>query len=716
MPGEALELVLTAVVDDVVYQAPDGSFTVVRAACDAEKDPLVATGPLGTVHPGDTFKLTGAFEVHPRFGRRFRVAAAIPVTPTTAAGIMRFLASGRFEGIGRKTAERVVAALGARTFELLLDERAPPKIPGVSSKKIARLAAALRAERGRIDCIAFLAGLGLGVTLANRAIEVLGADAATRVREDPYALSIQVDGIGFLTADRIAAGLGVAGDHPKRLRAGLLHALDALADHGHVCAGVEVLLARAARLLGSTPEALEPALAALEAASLVIVERDVGDEPAVYRPDLHAAEREVARLLAHREGRSPILESIDDLEDPLPAMLSDEQREAVVLLLTQPVAILTGGPGVGKTTVIQAVARAAEAAGRRVVLAAPTGRAARRITETSGMEASTIHKLIGLKPDAGRRSFAPSLRVEADALVVDETSMLDLKLFANLLRQTDRRAALILVGDKDQLPSVGPGDVLADLIRSGVVPVARLERIFRQETAGLIVTNAHRALAGIPPVLPKGGELADFYFMERDDPGEAAELIRDLVAARLPARMGFDPRNDIQVLAPMYRGQAGADRLNAMLQEALNGSAPSVTRGGATFRVGDRVIYTRNDYDRELANGDLGRVTAVDPGRGAVTIVFGEAVHRFESFSDVKLAFALTVHKSQGSEYPVVILPLLLEHHVMLRRAVVYTAMTRARRLLVMVGQHGALARALAETRRDARGSLLRQRLEAGRG
>lgn len=292
--------------------------------------------------------------------------------------------------------------------------------------------------------------------------------------------------------------------------------------------------------------------------------------------------------------------------------------------------------------------------------------------------------------------------------------MVDLKLFAHVLRQLEPSCALILVGDKDQLPSVGPGDVLNDLISSGRIPVARLDHIFRQESAGLIVKNSHRALAGLPPVAPKAGELSDFYFLERDDAGEGAELIRDLVATRLPTRMGFDPRADIQVLAPMYRGQAGADHLNAMLQHALNGGAPSAERGSARFHVGDRLIFTRNDYERDLANGDLGRVVGIE-GNGCVVARFGEATHRFDSWNDLKLAFALTVHKAQGSEYPVVVLPVFLEHQAMLRRGVIYTAMTRARRLLVIVGQAAALARALQESRRDLRGSLLARRLSATR-
>jgi exodeoxyribonuclease V alpha subunit len=713
VPEEALELVLTATIDEVLFQAPDSSFVVVRGVASGEGGPLIAAGPIGEAHPGDTFRLSGAFEDHPRFGRRFRVSAAIPVTPSTEDGIRRFLSSGRFEGIGRKTADRVVNALGLQTFEVLLDGKGLPSVQGVGRKKLAKLAEALRGERQRIECIAFLAGLGLTIALANRTLDAFGTEAPKLVRQNPYSLSTEIDGIGFLTADRIAAALGVSGDHPLRIQAGLLHVVDVLADDGHVCVSTGHLFRRAGHLLGVEEDVLQAALSVLESQERLTLESAFGDEVRVYRPDLHLAERDVARMLRHEAPRTPILESVDDLEQPLPSRLSDEQREAVILLLTHPIAILTGGPGVGKTTVLQAVARAAESAGRKVVLAAPTGRAARRITETSGIEAFTIHKLLGLRPDSGRSSAAPTLRVEADALIIDEASMLDLKLFAHVLRQLDPSASLILVGDKDQLPSVGPGDVLNDLIQSGAIPVARLERIFRQESAGFIVRNAHRALAGLPPVLPSPGELADFYFMEREDPAAGAELIRDLVSSRLPTRMGFDPRNDIQVLAPMHRGLTGTDHLNALVQEALNPGAESVSRGDVTFRVGDRVIYTRNDYDRDLANGDLGRVTAVEPKTKTVSVLFGGVPHRFEAWSDLKLAFALTVHKSQGSEYPVVILPLFLEHRVMLRRAVIYTAMTRAKKLLILVGQHAALSRALSETRRDLRGSLLRARLEA---
>jgi exodeoxyribonuclease V alpha subunit len=705
------ELVLTATIDEVLFQSPDSSFVVVRATAGGEAGPVVAAGAIGETHPGDVFRLSGAFDDHPRYGRQFRVDAAVPVTPSTEFGIYRFLASGRFKGVGKRTAERVVKAFGIRTFELLLAEGGPPAVEGVGRKKLSSLTHAVRQERERIETITFLAGLGLTIRLATRAIDAFGARCVRTVRDDPYALSNDVEGIGFLTADRVAASLGVSGEHPLRLRAALLHVLDVLADDGHVCVSTSHLLRRGALLTGAGEDALESALDALAAAQRVVLDSRFDGITRVYRPDLHAAEQEVVRALKDGRRRQPILGAEDELPGRLPAHLSEEQQDAVRLLLTRPVAILTGGPGVGKTTVLQAVADAARALGREVVLAAPTGRAARRITEASGIEAFTIHKLLGLRPDAGRSSAAPTLRVEADALIIDEASMLDLKLFAHVLRQTDPAAALILVGDKDQLPSVGPGDVLNDLISSGAVPVARLERIFRQESAGFIVRNAHRALAGLPPVLPGPGELADFYFMERDDPAEGADLIRDLVTSRLPSRMGFDPRNDIQVLTPMYRGLAGADNLNSVLQNALNGGAPAVSRGDLSFRVGDRIIYTRNDYDRDLANGDLGRVASVDAKTKIVEVRFGDAVHRFDSWSDLKLAFALTVHKAQGSEYPVVILPVFVEHRVMLRRAVIYTAMTRAKKLLVIVGQPAALARALSETRRDARGSLLGRRL-----
>jgi exodeoxyribonuclease V alpha subunit len=714
MPDDAAaaDTVLTATVMSVLFEAPDRDFVVVRVKPENDGAVVIAAGTLGAVHPGDVVRLSGSFDQHPRYGRQFKVTGAIPVAPSTEEGIRRFLASGRFTGIGEKTADRVVDALGPKTFDVLLSDSLP-KIEGVTRKKLATLAAELRRERHRIESVAYLAGLGLSIRLSMRALDELGGAVVSRVRADPYCLALEVDGIGFITADRVAAGLGITGEHPLRLRAGLVHVLDVLADDGHVCVSRDHLLRRAAHLLEADESPLDHALDALGATPLIHLETSVGETPRVYRRDLYEAECEVAARLSSAAERTPILRDEADLDTPLPPHLSDEQRHAVRLLLTRPVAILTGGPGVGKTTVIRAVADAARALGRSIVLAAPTGRAARRITETSGIEAFTIHRLIGLKPEGGRGSALPTQPIEADALVIDEASMLDLKLFAHVLRQLPPAASLILVGDKDQLPSVGPGDVLNDLISSGAIPVARLERIFRQESAGLIVRNAHRALAGLPPVFPEPGALSDFYFLEREEPAAAADLIRDLVVSRLPTKLGFDPRSDIQVLCPMYRGEIGADHLNAVLQEALNGDAAGLRRGDATFRVGDRVIYTRNDYERELANGDLGRVVEVSAETRTILVSFGGRTHRFESWMDLKLAFALTVHKSQGSEYPVVVLPVFLEHRVMLRRAVIYTAMTRAKKLLVIVGQPAALARALAEARRDARGSLLRLRLSA---
>ncbi len=709
MEDESGDLSIEGTIEKIIYHDAEKGFGVVLLAPEADRNALMAAGQIVDPVAGQVFRFIGAWNEHPRFGRQFKVSAAFPVTPATEEGIRRYLASGQFPGIGTVTAERLVAALGARTLDVLLSAEPEIKVEGVSPKKIRKLRRSLGEQRARVEAMAFLAGLGLSPRLSHAILKQYGRDAIAKIRRSPYELIQTVDGIGFQIADRIAASVGISGDNPARLRAGTAHVIVLATEQGHVCVPRETVVRRAAALLEVDIGQLEDAADAAIAEKFLVADESPDEVEVVYLPWLHTTEVAAARAVLDSAARRPLLAPDQMLLSDFPDLLTDEQREAVMLLLRSPIAVLTGGPGVGKTTVLKALVAAAQSMKRRVSLAAPTGRAARRLEEATGQEAFTIHRLLRIPPDRGL-PWVPE-EINTDALVIDEASMLDLPLFVSVMRALPPEASLILVGDKDQLPSVGPGDVLNDLISSGVIPVARLTRIFRQETQGLIVRNAHRVLHGEMPLLPTGGELSDFYFMERADPEEGAILIRDLITTRLPDRLGFNPRTDIQVLAPMHRGAAGTDRLNQLMQETLNAAHPGATRGERRFRVGDRVIFTRNDYQRQLSNGDVGHVMAVDQERGTLDVDFGGRVVTFQEWLDLQLAFALTVHKAQGSEYPVVILPVFNEHRIMLRRAVVYTAMTRARKLLIIVGQKTAMGAALQESRRWKRWTLLQARL-----
>jgi exodeoxyribonuclease V alpha subunit len=714
MPPAAAAETVEGVVERVLYRSEDDDFTVLLVRVERRPDLVKAAGPVGEVAEGQTWRFAGEPEDHPKYGARLKIVAAYPVTPSSVEGLRRYLAAGRFPGVGERVASHLVDAYGTRAFDVLAGDQ-PLKIPGLGKKRAVELRAAIRKDRVRCETLAFLAGLGLGPTVAVRVHRRFGDETTSTVRKNPYVLADEVRGVGFLTADAVAASLGIRGDDPHRLRAGLVYSLRQAADQGHSALPVARLTTAAARLLEADEAVVSGALDAAAAEGRLTVDDAGGDAPFAYLVFLHAAELEAAGSVLRFVGRTPLLAADGRAAPPLPDFLSDEQRAAVELLLRRPIALLTGGPGVGKTTVLKAWVGAAEALGKSVRLAAPTGRAARRMEEATERPASTLHRLLGIIPSDIGGPQPPIEPIECDALAVDETSMLDLVLFTHLLRALPPHASLVLVGDPDQLPSVGPGDVMNALIRSGVAPVARLTRIFRQDSAGLLVTNAHRVLAGRPPETPAAGALADYYFMERATPEEGAELVRELVVERLPKRFGFDPREDIQTLCPMHRGAHGTENLNAVLQQALNGAEPAFRRGNRLFHRGDRVIALRNDYVRFVANGEVGRVIRADDETATLEVAFSGKVHvyRGAEADELSPAFALTVHKAQGSEYPAVVLPLFTEHFPMLRRAVLYTAMTRAKKLLVVVGQKRALAAAVADARRSERFGLLARRLGA---
>ncbi len=704
-------------VSRIVYANEENGWAVIRVRTDAGV-PVTAVGTLLGVRRGDRLRLTGRWVTHPKFGEQLEVTGYVPVAPSTRQGIRKFLASGRIRGVGPVMAERLVDQFGLQTLDVLEHEPGRlTEVPGIGERKAARIVASWREHRGIYPVMVFLQAHGVGPALAVKIYKRYGAAAVDTVRENPYILAEEIHGVGFLTADRIARSLGIEPDAPQRLRAGLIHTLQQAVQEGHTYLPRRRLLEAAARLLEVETEALTRPLAALEGTGAVVVEAG-GDGEGVFLPRLHEAETVTAgELLRLLNGPEPFAVK------PEPAVawyerrsgltLDDEQRRALATALSNPVTVITGGPGTGKTTIVRGLTSVLAAKEKRVLLAAPTGRAAKRLSEATGLSARTIHRLLEYQP--AEHAFARHRQrpLEGDLLVVDEVSMLDVELAAALLAAVPPRCRLVLVGDADQLPSVGPGQVLADIISSERIPVVRLRHIFRQEWDSLIVTNAHRINEGRMPVLPRGEELADFYFIERADPAAAAATVVDLVASRIPGRFGLDPVADIQVLTPVHRGELGVTALNTGLQQALNPSGEELELGFRRFRLGDKVMQIRNNYDLGVFNGDLGRVHGVDEEEGALLVNFDGRLVPVppENLDELVVAYACTIHKSQGSEYPAVVIALSDQHWVMLQRNLLYTAVTRGRRLVVLVGTRRAMARAVQNASQQRRHTRLADRL-----
>ncbi len=704
---------------------------------------VTAVGKIADPVEGARVRLSGKWGRHASHGAQFEFTASEPLAPATEEGLVRYLSSKAFEGVGPTIARRIVDKLGTEALERIAED---PKgalvgIKGLRPEIAEALGVSVVAQAGLHQLQGFLAQLGLGPLTAQAVLAKLGAECEAVIRENPFVLSI-VPSVGFLTADRVAKRLGLAPDDPRRLRAVTRHVLDRASSEGHVMLPLGELLRRSANALeGAAPrEAFVRALDEMEDGLHIIIDREVLPEPPpldehatdaldgsgrfraelpCYLPRQHVHEvrlaRGLQRLLAGAASPLAKEEDLERAEASASLELHPLQRSAVLELLRQPVSLLTGGPGVGKTTIVQFVAQLAEAGGAKVLLASPTGRAAKRLSEATGRPASTLHRLLKVIPGEGGFEHGPDKPLEGGLVIVDEVSMLDAALARRLVDAVASPTRLILVGDPDQLPSVGAGNVLADLLDSGVVPVARLSQVFRQSTESLIITNAHRVLEGrLPELPPRGVQDADFYFFPVEEGQERlAERLVEVATERVPKTFGLDWARDVQVLAPMYKGPAGVDSLNERLRDALGEGGREVLFDGKTWRNGDRVVQTRNDYEREVFNGDLGRITRVD-AEGTVTVRFPdrEVVYERGALGDLKPAFAMTVHRSQGGEFPCVVFPLSTQHAHMLQRNLFYTAMTRAKRLVVLVGERRALQRAVENAEQSSRLSLLSARLK----
>ena len=720
---------LLGTVERVVYSGGDGSFTVARLKLERDGEVITVVGSLVGVPAGASLRLVGRFETNARFGAQFKIEHYTEVAPATLEGLRRYLGSGLIKGIGPELASRIVDRFGIETLEIL--DRDPTRIgevAGIGQSRARAVRDAWAAQRQVREVMVFLQGYGVSPAFAARIYKRYGAASIARVRENPYRLAFDVWGIGFLSADKLAAALGVAPDAPARFEAGVRHVLDDESGNGHVFVPRARLCQKASALLDQPEEGVAAAIDRLARAGEVAIDATVVDDPkdpAIYETLLYRAETSLAAGLARLlDAPAPALfveadKAIAWYEREAGIALARQQAEAVKLALGAKVAVITGGPGVGKTTIVRGIVSILKRKGLTVALAAPTGRAAKRLTDATGAPASTLHRLLEWRPAGATFGRCPSNPLEADVLIVDEASMLDVRLGADLVAALASSARLVLVGDVDQLPSVGPGSVLGDVIASGAVPTVRLTEIFRQAAESLIVVNAHRIQEGAEPELgaaaaDRESDRRDFFFLEEDDPAAAATLIRDLVAVRLPRRYGFSPQ-EIQVLSPMHRGELGAGNLNRLLQETLTAGAPGIERGQRTLRVGDKVMQVKNDYDKEVWNGDSGTIEGVGDETLAVRFDDRLVEYTLDELDTLVLAYAATVHKSQGSEYAAVVIPVHTQHYVMLQRNLLYTAVTRGKRLVVLVGTRKALSLAVRNADVAARASGLAARLRASR-
>ncbi len=715
---------LSGLIERVTFFNEDTGFSVVKVKVNGQREPVTVLGTLASVSAGEWVTAQGHWIQDREFGLQFRAEILTSTPPTSREGIEKYLGSGMVKGIGPVYAKKLVKKFGEAIFEIIETQSARmEEIEGIGPLRRKRIKQAWEEQKVIRGIMLFLHSNGVSTSRAVRIFKTYGAEAISTVQNDPYRLAKDIPNIGFKTADQIAQKIGIPVDSLLRAGAGLSHVLVEAIQAGHCALPMDQLLARAVDLLliakSIVVEALERTLARKD-----LVQESIEGQDLVFLPHLKRAEEVVAHRIGDLVRQSTTFPQIDFDKTVLWCQeisgkeLAPSQREALRLALSSRVLIITGGPGVGKTTLVNSILLILRSKKVCCLLCAPTGRAAKRLSETTGSEAKTIHRLLEVNPGAGGFIRNENNPLECDLLVVDETSMVDIVLMSHLLRALPTKANLLLVGDMDQLPSVGPGMVLRHLIESQTVPVVRLTEVFRQSADSRIITSAHSVNEGRIPIASKKGDPSDFYFVDRTDPEHLLETVIDMVKTRIPAKFHLDAIRDIQVLCPMNRGSLGSHALNVRLQQALNPARPnepSAEKFGWRFCLRDKVIQTSNNYDKEVFNGDIGQVTAIDETERELTICFDqrEVVYEFGELDEISLAYAITVHKSQGSEFPAVVIPIAMQQHMLLQRNLIYTGITRGKKLVVLVGQGQALDKAVKNNSPQNRFSGLLTRLKA---
>ena len=700
---------LVGTIERVTYQSDETGYTVAKLRpelrlCETQerlttvtsRDGLLAViGNMAALAAGERLELRGYWVSHAQYGRQFKIIEYKTMFPATVEGIRKYLGSGLIKGIGPAKAKMVVDHFGEETLDII--DGSPERlmeIKGIARKTVGVITRGWSDQKHIQEVMQFLLSHNVSTTYAVKIYKTYGDEAIEKVMENPYRLSKDIWGVGFKTADKIAMDLGIAPNDPSRIAAGIRYVLDQCANDGHVYVPLDVLTAESVKSLDIQDLTIQPALKALAASEEVMI-----DDDRIYLTPFYYAERGIVRHLTrimtsprrHFESQQ-VADLIERLQQQQGITFNDHQIQAIVTAFDGGVLVLTGGPGTGKTTCTRGMIGLFKHLGQRVMLAAPTGRAAKRLSEVTGSDAKTIHRLLEFNPGTRQFTKGGDDPLNADVVILDEVSMVDTVIMNALLRAIPSTSRVVMVGDADQLPSVGAGNVLRDIIASGAIPVVHLNEIFRQAQESDIIMNAHRINQGeLPNVQPRKD--GDFFFIEEEDPARAQEVIRDLCIRRLPAKYGYDPIDQIQVLTPMYRGEIGVDQLNHTLQQALNPNGAALKRGERELRIGDKVLQTRNNYDKMVFNGDIGRVTHIDPDAQTVQVAFGEMViYDYADLDELVLAYSISVHKSQGSEYQAIVLPLFTSHYMMLQRNLLYTAITRAKSLVVIVGTKKALA------------------------
>ncbi len=710
----------------ITYHNEDNHYTIAKMRVQGRRDLVTVIGNLVTVSPGEVLRVTGSWEMHPKYGEQFKILSYESVAPATVKGIERYLGSGLIKGIGPVMAKRLVEKFGKDTLDVIeTRSQRLHEVEGIGARRIEMIKTAWDEQKEVRDVMLFLQDHEVGSSYAVKIYRQYGKDSVRVVRENPYRLARDIFGIGFLTADKIAEKLGIPRDSPLRAEAGILHTLEQLSAEGHVFYPYGSLIAECEKILGVSRDILVGAVETIAAETRIMIEGPLGDEElgdkAVYLTEFLDAERGIAdSLWKIAGGRAKTLRfdcsaEIDTAQNKLGMTLAVNQEKAVRAALEKNALVITGGPGTGKTTIIRAIIAVYGGRGRTVVLAAPTGRAAKRLSEAAGQDAKTIHRLLEFSPKLGSFKRNEDFPLDADVVIIDEASMIDSLLMHHLLKAVPADASLILVGDVDQLPSVGAGNVLKDIIDSGLITTVKLDEIFRQSGESLIVVNAHKINRGDFPILSSSKDVPqDFYFIDMEDPEEVCKTILNMCRNKIPEKFGFHPVNDIQVLSPMHRGIVGAANLNVELQKYLNQSSDELLRGGRILKTGDKVMQIRNNYDKDVYNGDIGRIVSIDREEHEITVDYdGKRItYDFTELDEVVLAYAVSVHKSQGSEYPAVVMPLLTQHYMMLQRNLLYTAITRGRKLVVLIGTKKALAIAVRNNKQQMRYTRLKERLK----